>query len=135
MSDPTEESPRKQLSNRLRLLRVRAGLTGERMPGFTQSKVSRLETGRTTPSLADIEAWTRATNASAEEITELAGLVEQLATSATSWRILHRLGLAEKQREIAELEREARHVRTFQPTMIPGLLQVADYARRVIEMA
>jgi hypothetical protein len=105
------------------------------MPGFTQSKVSRLETGRTTPSLADIEAWTRATNASAEEVTELARLVEQLATSATSWRILHRLGLAEKQREIAELEQEARHVRTFQPTMIPGLLQIADYARRVIEMA
>jgi hypothetical protein len=105
------------------------------MPGFTQSKVSRLETGRTTPSLADIKVWTRATNASAEEVTELAGLVEQLATSATSWRILHRLGLAEKQREIAELEQEARHVRTFQPTMIPGLLQIADYARRVIEMA
>jgi transcriptional regulator with XRE-family HTH domain len=135
LSDPTEESPRKQLGNRLRLLRVRAGLTGDKMPGFTQSKVSRLETGRTTPSLADIEAWTRATNASAEEVTELASLVEQLATSATSWRILHRLGLAEKQREIAELEQEARHIRTFQPTMIPGLLQVADYARRVIEMA
>jgi transcriptional regulator with XRE-family HTH domain len=135
LSDPTEESPRKQLGHKLRLLRVRVGLTGDRMPGFTQSKVSRLETGRTTPSLADIEAWARATNASREEVTELAGLVEQLAVATTSWRILHHLGRTQKQQDIAELERESRAIRIFQPVMVPGLLQIADYARRVISMS
>jgi transcriptional regulator with XRE-family HTH domain len=135
LTDPTEESPRKQLGNRLRLLRVRAGLTGDRMPGFTQSKVSRLETGRTTPSLADIEAWARATSASREEVTELAGLVEQLAVATTSWRILHHLGRTEKQQDIAELEQESAAIRIFQPVMVPGLLQIADYARRSMQMS
>lgn len=136
MTDPAEESPpRKQLGNRLRLLRVRAGLTGDKMPGFTQSKVSRLETGRTTPSLSDIEAWARATNASREEVGELAALVEQLAVATTSWRILHHLGRTEKQQDIAELERESQAIRIFQPVMVPGLLQIAEYSRRVIEMS
>jgi transcriptional regulator with XRE-family HTH domain len=135
LTDPAEESPRKQLGNRLRLLRVRAGLTGDKMPGFTQSKVSRLETGRTTPSLADIEAWARATNAGREEVAELAALVEQLAVATTSWRILHHLGRTEKQEDIAELERDSRAIRVFQPVMVPGLLQIAEYSRRVIEMS
>jgi hypothetical protein len=59
-------------------------------------------------------------------------MVRQLATEATSWQILHRLGLAERQREISELESQATAVQIFQPTMVPGLLQVADYARRVM---
>jgi transcriptional regulator with XRE-family HTH domain len=135
LTDPAEESPRKQLGNRLRLLRVRAGLTGDTMPGFTQSKVSRLETGRTTPSLTDIEAWATATSASQEEVSELAALVEQLAVSTTSWRILHHLGRTEKQQDIAELERESRSICVFQPVMIPGLLQIAEYARRSMQMS
>lgn len=102
---------------------------------MSQSKVSRIERGHSLPSVAELQAWARATGASDDALAELAGLVEQVATTATSWRILHRLGLAEKQREIAEVEREARRIQTFQPTMVPGLLQIADYARRVIAMS
>jgi hypothetical protein len=91
--------------------------------------VSRLETGRTTPSLTDIEVWARATSASQEEVGELAALVEQLAVSTTSWRILHHLGRTDKQQDIAELERESPAICVFQPVMIPGLLQIAEYAR------
>jgi hypothetical protein len=47
---------------------------------------------------------------------------------------VNRLGLAPRQREIAELEKSAHTIRTFQPVMVPGLLQIADYARRVMEM-
>ena len=84
------------------------------------------------PSLDDVRAWAKACDATPDEVQHLAGLVRQLATEATSWRILHRLGLAERQREISELESLATTVQVFQPTMIPGLLQVADYARRVM---
>jgi transcriptional regulator with XRE-family HTH domain len=131
-------TPREQLGRRLRDLRQGAGLSGDALAtraGLTQSKVSRVETGRSLPNLAELQAWARATKATEEELAELAGLVEQVATSATSWRILHRLGLAEKQRELAELEHEARRIQTFQPTMVPGLLQVAMYARSVISMS
>ncbi len=79
-----------------------------------------------------MRAWAEATQATPEEVAELGDLVRRLATDATSWRILHRLGLTQRQREIAELEREATAIATFQPTMVPGLLQVAEYARRVM---
>jgi transcriptional regulator with XRE-family HTH domain len=131
-------TPREQLAASLRALRQRAGLTGEELAGRTglsQPKVSRIETGRSLPNLEEVRAWARATGASEDEVAELAALLEQLATSATSWRILHRLGLAGKQQEIAELERQAKRITTFQPVMVPGLLQTADYARRVIETA
>jgi transcriptional regulator with XRE-family HTH domain len=131
-------TPREQLAASLRALRQRAGLTGEQLAGQTglsQPKVSRIETGRSLPNLEEVRVWARVTGASEEELGELAALLEQLATSATSWRILHRLGLAGKQQEIQELERQASRITTFQPVMVPGLLQTADYARRVIETA
>jgi transcriptional regulator with XRE-family HTH domain len=100
--------------------------------GTTQSRISRIETGRSVPSLEDVRAWAAACQATSEELQQLALMVRQLATEATSWQILHRLGLAERQREISELESRANAIQIFQPTMVPGLLQVADYARRVM---
>jgi hypothetical protein len=84
------------------------------------------------PSLDDVRAWAEATNATPEEVAELGGLVQRLAMEATSWRILHRLGLTQHQRELGELEQAARGIVVFQPTMVPGLLQIADYALRVM---
>jgi transcriptional regulator with XRE-family HTH domain len=126
---------RQELGSRLLSLRQRAGLSGVALAkrlGTTQPRISRIETSRTVPSLDDVRAWAEATNATHEELQELAALVERLAVEATSWRILHRLGLTERQRQIAELEQSASVIRVFQPTMVPGLLQVADYARRVM---
>jgi hypothetical protein len=84
------------------------------------------------PSLEDLRAWAAACQATPDELQQLALMVRQLATEATSWQILHRLGLAERQREISELESLSTAIQIFQPTMVPGLLQVADYARRVM---
>jgi hypothetical protein len=100
----------------------------------SQPKVSRIENARSVPTLDDIEAWVKATNAKTEEVTELAVLLDQIATEARSWRLVNRLGLAPRQHEIAELEQSAHTIRVFQPVMVPGLLQIADYARRVMEM-
>jgi transcriptional regulator with XRE-family HTH domain len=128
-------SPREQLGRKLRDLRLRAGLSGDALAaqtGLSQSKVSRVERGLSLPSVEELRAWATATEASGSELRDLLGFVEQVATSATSWRVLHQLGLAEKQQEIAELEQQAIEIRTFQPSMIPGLLQTADYARRML---
>jgi transcriptional regulator with XRE-family HTH domain len=129
------EGARRQLGSKLLELRRKAGLSGAdlaRLLNTNQPRISRIETGRTVPSLDDVRAWAEATNASSEEVAELGALVGRLASEATSWRILHRLGLTQHQREIGELEREASAILVFQPTMVPGLLQVADYARRVM---
>lgn len=130
-------TPREQLAANLKALRLRAGLTGEQLASrlrVSQPKVSRIENGKSVPTLADIEGWVRATNAKAEEVTELANLLDQIATEARSWRLVNRLGLAPRQHEIAELEQSAHTICVFQPVMVPGLLQIADYARRVMEM-
>lgn len=130
-------TPREQIAANLKALRIRAGLTGEQLAGrlrVSQPKVSRIETGKSVPTLADIAEWTRATDATTEEVTELADLLDQIATEARSWRLVNRLGLAPRQREIAELEKAAHTICVFQPVMVPGLLQIADYARRVMEM-
>jgi transcriptional regulator with XRE-family HTH domain len=128
-------TPREQLGNRLRQLRQKAGLSGAdlaRLLNTNQPRISRIETGYSVPSLDDVRAWADATNATDDEKAELAALVGRLATQATSWRILHRLGLTQHQRALGQLEREVTALHTFQPTMVPGLLQIADYARRVM---
>jgi transcriptional regulator with XRE-family HTH domain len=130
-------TPREQLAANLKALRLQAGLTGDQLAGrlrVSQPKVSRIETGKSTPTLAEIEAWARVTDATGEEVAELASILDQIATEARSWRLVNRLGLAPRQRELAELERASHTIRTFQPTMVPGLLQIADYARRVMEL-
>src|SRR4030095_16860754 len=92
-------SPREQLGRRLRDLRLRAGLSGDALAaqtGLSQSKVSRVERGLSLPTVEELRAWATATEATSSELRELVGFVEQVATSATSWRVLHQLGLAEK---------------------------------------
>jgi transcriptional regulator with XRE-family HTH domain len=131
----TYEGARRQLGIKLLELRRRAGLSGAdlaRLLSTNQPRISRIETGRSVPSVDDVRAWAEATHATPEEVAALGDMVRRLATETTSWRILHRLGLTHRQREIAELERGATAIVVFQPTMVPGLLQVADYARRVM---
>jgi transcriptional regulator with XRE-family HTH domain len=126
---------REQLGGKLRDLRTRAGLSGYALAertGLTQSKISRVERGLSLLSVDELRTWASATNASDAELVEIARLIEQV--SATSWRILHRLGVSEKQHEIHELEQQATRIQTFQPVVVPGLLQTADYARRVMSM-
>jgi transcriptional regulator with XRE-family HTH domain len=130
-------TPREQLASKLKELRRRSGLSGDRLAsqtGLSQPKVSRIEAARSLPSLDEVRRWAQATGATSEELTELAVLAEQVAITATSWRILHKLGLAERQYQLRDLELQARRILTFQPVVIPGLLQIAEYARRVMSM-
>jgi transcriptional regulator with XRE-family HTH domain len=122
-------TPREQLGKRLRDLRLRVGLSGDRLAalaGLSQSKVSRVETGRSLPSVAELEAWAATTKASNDELSELAALVEQIATAAVSWHTLHRLGLSAKQQAIAELETKVTSIQVFQPVVEPGLLLIPE---------
>jgi hypothetical protein len=98
---------------------------------MSQSKVSRIERGRRLPTLPILEEWLRLTEATQEERQELAELWQRTMTTAVSRGEYRPF---EKQRDIAELERECSHIQTFQPVVIPGLLQTAEYARRVMSM-
>lgn len=67
-------------------------------------------------------------------------LVLYLAEAVVNEVITHRerlgdWGLAAEQDTVHGLEQSARTLRHFQPCIIPGLLQTAEYARRILAMA
>jgi transcriptional regulator with XRE-family HTH domain len=125
---------RRRLAIGLQQLREVAGLTTYQLAnrlGVSQSKISKIENARVAVSVRDVEAWARATGASPEKSTELVERAELALTEAVNWRSALREGLPVKQRQVGELERAATVVRNFQLAVIPGLLQTADYARRM----
>jgi transcriptional regulator with XRE-family HTH domain len=128
---------REQLAAELRRLRELAGLSGRdlaKLIDVSQSKVSRIESGNTIPSLPEVTRWSKAVAAPAERREWLAALTESVFTEVHGWPA----ALEERghiQDEVEERETRAELVRTFQPSVVPGLLQTAEYARRVLAMA
>jgi len=132
--EPTQQ--RRRLAALLRDLRDAAALDqtalGERA-GMSQSKVSRIETGRQTPTVADAQAWARAVGATETQRVDLVERTETALTEAVSWQEELRSGLAAKQQRIARAEQAVSRLRIYS-LVVPGLLQTAEYARRVIAM-
>lgn len=128
------QQTREALGWRLRELRHEAGLTGyvlaERLE-WPQSKVSKIETGRQTPTESDIRAWAQATGRGTVA-DELVATVRTLETMYADWRRQLRTGLRARQQSIAEVEARAASIRGFECTFVPGLLQTPEYARALI---
>ncbi|MYR31437.1 helix-turn-helix domain-containing protein [Nocardiopsis alba] len=123
---------RGELSKALRRMRKRTGLTGERLAsrvGMSQSKISKIETGKLVPSSTDVERILRALKATPEESKEIAALTRVANTEYQNWRASLRRGLHHKQAELADLEANSSTFRYFLPSMITGLLQTPEYAR------
>jgi transcriptional regulator with XRE-family HTH domain len=126
---------REQLGAELRRLRTEAGLTGEqlaRLLNVAQSTISRFESGKLLASPEAIRAWAEATHAPPDMLQTLLDAQEQLAALVTSWHVLHRAGLVAKQEDVQRLEAQSHAIHVFQPVCVPGLLQIAEYARLVI---
>jgi transcriptional regulator with XRE-family HTH domain len=100
--------------------------------GWSQSKVTRIENGRTQATAADVAEWAQAAGADDAIREELSQLAFAAFTESRSWRASHRAGLAARQREMAGMDKSATEIAHFQPSVIPGLLQSEGYARRVM---
>ncbi|WP_285731796.1 helix-turn-helix transcriptional regulator [Nocardiopsis sp. ATB16-24] len=123
---------RGELSKALRRVRKRAGFTGERLAssvGMSQSKISKIETGKLVPSSVDVERILRVVQANPQEIEEISALARVANTEYQNWRASLRRGLHHKQAELATLEATSSTFRYFLPAMITGLLQTPEYAR------
>jgi transcriptional regulator with XRE-family HTH domain len=122
---------REALGQRLREIRVDARLTGRALAESTQwhsSKISKIESGKQTPTADDLEVWARSCDAAGE----LSGLVASLKTLESHYQQHRRqfhAGLARHQREYAAMETDAAVIRNFESSCVPGLLQTPDYAR------
>lgn len=128
---PNVHEARAALGKRLRELRRRAGLTGIQLAeslSWPQSKVSKLETARQTPSAEDIRAWARATG-SDSQTEELLTALQTLEAQHAEWQRVLNPGLQPHQHKLSELDAKTCLFRVFEATVIPGLLQTAEYAR------
>jgi transcriptional regulator with XRE-family HTH domain len=124
-----------RLGAELRRTRTLAGLSGRQIAqatGISQPTVSRIERGESLPSLPDLIAWADASGATEDRRALLLGLGEAAVNEVTTFREQLRSGLASVQESIRDLEATTRTLRNFQPGIIPGLLQTAGYARRVL---
>jgi transcriptional regulator with XRE-family HTH domain len=132
VDDVGPDPARREFGGRLRALRRRAGLTGDQLAerlGWSQAKISKTETGKTMPTVADVRAFAEAAGASRAEVSELVHRFEELSTQVTGWRTLLRSGIVGSQHRVAEQEAATVVTRQLDPAIVPGLLQTADYAR------
>jgi transcriptional regulator with XRE-family HTH domain len=97
--------------------------------GISQSKISKIETGKIQASVTDVERILTALGTRQDLTDELLALARLANTEYENTRSSLRRGLERKQRELAALEADAAHIRFFLPTMITGLLQTPEYAR------
>ncbi|MCX5149026.1 helix-turn-helix domain-containing protein [Streptomyces sp. NBC_00320] len=139
---------RRKLGEELRALRDRTGLTsGEaaRIAGWHQSKISRIETGRSGVKPEDIHLLL---DVYAEVVSpEQRALLEALSASAAGpgpggdtvrgrqWWHDYRGLLPQEYRDFISLEAGARSARTVELSVVPGLLQTPEYARAVTRAA
>lgn len=127
---------RRKLGAELRTLRTGAGLTsGEaaRLVGWHQSKVSRIETGASGVKPADLRSLLDAYGVRDRHLRELllalAGSVD--AGGRHRWWHAYRGVLPPTYRDFISLESQASAMRTLETSVVPGLLQTAEYARAV----
>jgi transcriptional regulator with XRE-family HTH domain len=122
------------MATRLRALRAQAGLSGKQLAdanGWAQSKVSRIENGRQMPTNEDIEAWVATCDPGAD-VRGLLRLRDEARIAHATFRSRMRQGQEKVQESYSDLIANSHLIRYFEASYVPGLLQVPDYARRVL---
>lgn len=125
---------RQALGQQLRDLRKDAGLTGRSLAGLASwhsSKVSKIEYGKQTPSEDDIRVWCRLTSAD-KQIPDLIAAVRNIESMYVEWRRMLSVGTRRRQNASRRLESDTKLMRWYEPVLVPGILQTADYASEVM---
>jgi transcriptional regulator with XRE-family HTH domain len=124
------EQAREALGARLRELRADAGLSGRQLAalaGWHFTKVSKLEGGKQHPSDADLRAWCAHCQAPGEA-GDLIASAHSVASMYLEWRRQGRAGMRRPQRAKTPAYERAKLFRIYEPALIPGLFQTAEYA-------
>ncbi len=119
--DP-ETNPAGFFGAELRRARMAAGFNSQEALaaklGFDRSVVAKAETGERPPTVEVLAAWCEACQLDEDLFGRLAVLAKRADGPVPTWF-----------EDWLEAEREAHTLRIWSPTLIPGLLQTAEYAR------
>jgi transcriptional regulator with XRE-family HTH domain len=124
---------KKRLGDQLRALRGKAGVTVSQTAaelGCGEGKVRHMENGRNVPSKPDLTVMIALYGASTEEHEALEEL--RKAAGSRGWWSAYRL--PSWLHNYVGLEADATLIRNFEVEVIPGLLQIPEYAREVHEL-
>ncbi|WP_094025797.1 helix-turn-helix domain-containing protein [Nocardia cerradoensis] len=125
---------RRALGAILRGLRRDAGMSGRQLAalaGWHESVVSKIETGDRSPTEAHLRAYCAHTG-NEDQLPDLIATLRNVQAAYLEWRKVLGTGTKRRQQEAVKLAEESKLMRIFQPTIIPGILQTAEYAAAVL---
>jgi transcriptional regulator with XRE-family HTH domain len=135
----TAQQALEALAARLREIRKDAELTARQVAqvaGWHESKCSRIEHARTVPSPADIRAWCTICGVP-DQAADLTATLRAVESMYVEWRRMVRSGMRRLQEAPLPLYERTRQFRIYEPGVIPGLFQTAEYAKarmgRIVE--
>ena len=127
----------RRVSTELRTWRVRRGLSCKdvaRALGWSESKVSRMETGERGLYVDDVAAVLGFLRVPAEIRQDLLDLVR--TGDERNWHEIGRdIPISRLLRDLIRFESEATAIHNFEPLVIPGLVQTAEYTRTLMRRA
>jgi transcriptional regulator with XRE-family HTH domain len=124
---------RRRLAAALRRLRDQSGQTIDAVAkeaGISRSALSRMENAQVSISVPSAAALLRVYGVDGDDLEALLQVARE-ARKRGWWQSYSEV-LPDWFETYVGLEAEASEIRTFQPQLVPGLLQTADYARAVI---
>jgi len=131
--EPGSSSLAEELGRALASMRKNRGMTGEALGkaiGASQAKISKIERGVLRPSPLDVEKIVLALDGSKDALHALVEQATVLQASNARARVLRRGPI--NQQDYADVEGRARRIRNLEPVAVPGLMQISEYTRRVI---
>jgi hypothetical protein len=125
--------PRRQLGRHLRDLRGQARLTVRAAAvalEWSEAKLWRIETGQTSMRSLDVEQMCRTYGAPADQTSSLMALAKE--TKSRGWWLSYSDVINDGFDVYIGLEEAAARLFGYEPELVPGLFQTADYARTLI---